>query len=252
MKKTYISYILLMIGILSLPVIAIYYFSLAQNQSADVEAFVQIPVRIAQPTPTPIVQLNQSILHNVPFTSHAPLAEWNNDIFQYACEEASLLMAMHWVEEKPLSVEKARVEILAMAEFQNKKTGSFYDTSAADTAQLMRDYFNYQDIKVQQNIDTDDIKTELFRGNLVIVPVNGRIVRNPFFTSPPPAHMFVVVGDDADTKEFIVNDPGTQHGQMFHYAENVLNAGLQDYPTGRGEPITEVHKVMIVIKPLAI
>ncbi|MCH8049070.1 C39 family peptidase, partial [Patescibacteria group bacterium] len=200
----------------------------------------------------PIIQLNQSILHNVPFTSQAPLAEWNNDIFQYGCEEASLLMAMHWVEEKPLSVEKARAEILAMAEFQNKKNGSFYDTSAADTAQLMRDYFNYQDIKVQQNIDTDDIKTELFRGNLVIVPVNGRIVRNPFFTSPPLAHMFVVVGYDADTKEFIVNDPGTQHGQTFRYAENVLNAGLQDYPTGRGEPITEVHKVMIVVKPLAI
>lgn len=206
---------------------------------------------IVTPTPEPIVSRNQSVLHNVPFTSQAPRAEWENDVFQYGCEEASILMAMHWVEEKPLSVQEARVGILAMAEFQEKRTGSFYDTSAADTAQLMRDYFDYQEIEVQYNINTDDIKTELIKGNLIIVPVNGHIVNNPFFTSPPPAHMFVVVGYDSETKEFIVNDPGTKHGQSFRYAESVLNAGLQDYPTGHGEPIIQVNKVMIVVKPLA-
>ena len=252
MKKTSLIYILLLIGVFSLPVIVIYYFSLVQNQSADAETFAQIPAQIAQPTPKPIVQLNQSVLHNVPFTSQAPFAEWDNDIFQYACEEASLLMAMRWIEEKPLTVEEARTEILAMAEFQQNRTGNFHDTSAADTAQLMRDYFDYQNVEVQYDINTDDIKAELFEGNLVIVPVNGQIVKNPFYTSPPPAHMFVIVGYDNETKEFIVNDPGTRHGQSFRYSESILNAGLQDYPTGRNEPITQVNKVMIIIKPLAI
>jgi len=237
---------------------------LSKNQSTDLVSLAQPSVQITQsiqvvqptptpniikPTPKPTVSLNQSVMYDVPFTSQAPLAEWENDIFQYGCEEASILMAMHWVEEKPLSVQKARAGIIALAEFQKKKTGNFYDTSAVDTAQLMRDFFGYQDIEVQYNIDIDDIKTELLKGNLVIVPVNGQIVKNPFFTSPPPAHMFVVTGYDNKTKEFIVNDPGTKHGQSFRYAENVLNAGLQDYPTGHDEPITQVNKVMIVIKP---
>ena len=253
MKKTSLIYILLLAGIFILPVAAVYYFSLVQNQSADVETFARpTPTpSIATPTPKPIVQLNQSVLHNVPFTSQAPLAEWNNDVFQYACEEASLLMAMHWIEEKPLSVEEARTEILAMAEFQQSRTGNFHDTSAADTAQLMRDYFGYQEVEVQYNIDTDDIKTELLKGNLVIVPVNGQIVKNPFYTSPPLAHMLVVVGYDNETKEFIVNDPGTKHGQNFRQTKTILNAGLQDYPTGYRELITQVNKVMIVVKPLA-
>jgi len=238
---------------------------ISKNQSTDLASLTQHPVQITQsiqtaqptptpniikPTPKPIVSLNQSVMYDVPFTSQAPLAEWNNDIFQYGCEEASLLMAMHWINKEPLSTQEARAGILAMAEFQRKRTGNFYDTSAADTAQLMRDFFGYQDVEIQYNIDIDDIKTELIKGNLVIVPVNGQIVKNPFFTSPPPAHMFVVVGYDSETKEFIVNDPGTKHGKNFRYAETTLNTGLQDYPTGRGEPITKVNKVMIVVKSL--
>ena len=101
------------------------------------EVFIQIAQptltpEIATPTKKPIVRLNQNVLHNVPFTSQSPFAEWDNDIFQYGCEEASLLMAMHWVKEKPLSVEKARAEILAMAEFQNKKTYALFSCLSSD------------------------------------------------------------------------------------------------------------------------
>lgn len=202
--------------------------------------------------PEPIENLEQSILLDVPFTSQAPYENWHKDIYQYGCEEASILMAMHWVlGDSSISAEEAEKEIALMAQFEQESTGSFYDTSAVDTAQLIRDYFDYHNVEVRSEIDIDDIKRELIRGNLVIVPVNGQIIQNPFYTSPPLAHMIVIIGYDSATKEFIVNDPGTKRGSHFRHPEAVIDAGLQDYPTGHDEPILEVQKVMIVVKPLA-
>ena len=59
-----------------------------------------------------------------------------------------------------------------------------------------------------------------------------------------------IVGYDAESKEFIVNDPGTSHGRQFRHTEELIDRGLQDYPTGHNEPIVVVSKVMIVVQPL--
>ena len=61
--------------------------------------------------------------------------------------------------------------------------------------------------------------------------------------------MVVVVGYDSQTKEFITNDPGTKRGESIRFGEDILSNALQDYPTGWGEPVLEIKKVMIVVKP---
>lgn len=209
-------------------------------------------------SPLPIVEekenlpeapLVQNILLEVPFASQAPFANWQDDIFQNACEEASILMAIRWVEGKSLTKEEAEKEIRAISEFELKTYGHYHDRSAADTAQLIKDYFNYENIEVVDNIDIDDIKRELGYGNLVITPVNGQKMNNPFYTPPGPLeHMLVIIGYDSKSKEFITNDPGTRHGEKFRYPEAVLEAALRDYLTGRHEPFEEIKKVMIVVR----
>ena len=197
-------------------------------------------------TETPLVQ---SILLEVPFTSQAPFGNWDNDIFQAACEEASILMAMRWVRGEALSKEEAEKEIRAISEFELKTYGDFHDRSALDTAQLIKDYFNYENIEALENIKPDDIKKELLKGNLVIAPINGQKLNNPFYTRPGPVeHMLVIIGYDSQTKEFITNDPGTKHGQKYRYPETILEAALRDYKTGYHEPIEEIKKAMIVVK----
>ena len=190
-----------------------------------------------------------TILLSVPFTSQAPLGNWKEDVFQYGCEEAGLLMAMRWVEGKPLSPKEAEKEIAAMAAFELEHYGNFYDTSATDTAQLMKDYFGYNRVCVKSNVGAADIIAELQDGNLVLVPIDGAIVDNPYYASPLSIHMIVVVGYDPQTKEFIVHDPGTRRGKHFRHPKDILERGLRDYPTGHHEPITQVHKVMIVVRP---
>lgn len=190
------------------------------------------------------------ILLDVPFTPQAPFGNWDDIKQQNACEEASVLMAMRWVEGKELSPKQAEEEIIAMSDFEKEKYGHFYDRSASDTAQLIKDYFDYQKVDVMTDISAEDIKVELAKGNVVIVPVNGQKLHNPYYTPPGPLeHMLVVIGYDTTTNEFITNDSGTRRGEKFRYNENVLDSALSDYPTGYHEPINEVNKTMIVIRP---
>lgn len=213
----------------------------------------------AEISPPPIMKQNdsqklptreRSILLDVPFTSQAPFANWDDAVFQNACEEAAIIMVMSWVEGKSLTKERAQKEISAIADFEQMTYGHFHDRSAFDTAQLIRDYFDYHNIEFKSNINTDDIKAELAKGNVVIVSVNGQKLNNPFFVPPGPLeHMVVVIGYDVETKAFIINDPGTKRGEQFRYAEDVLALALRDYQTGFHEPITEINKVMIVVRP---
>jgi hypothetical protein len=113
----------------------------------------------------------------------------------------------------------------------------------------MKDYFGYYNIEVREDISTEDIIEELKNDRLVIVPINGQILKNPFYTPPgPDRHMLVIIGYDFQTEEFITNDVGTRHGEKFHYKEYILEASIRDYPTGHKEPILEIKKTMIVVK----
>lgn len=191
---------------------------------------------------------------DIPFTSQAPTAEWGDDRFQNGCEEASALMAMSWVQgTRSLSKKQAKKEILAMAKYQEKTYGSFMDTSAHDTAdRLFKKYYGYTGVRIAYNITTKNIHAELKKGNLVIVPVNGRKLKNPFFKRPGPlTHMIVILGYDAKKKEFITHDPGTRHGKLYRYKKSVLKSALRDYPTGNHVSIKKIIKAMIVVQPAA-
>ena len=198
-----------------------------------------------------VPETSDIVLLDVPFLAQAPFGQWSDPIYQNACEEASLLMADLWIRGvKLISKEEATAELKKFADFEIEKYNNFYDHSAADTAQIMQDYFDYYNVEVKEDIVAEDIINQLLNGNLVIVPVNGRKLGNPYYTPPGPLeHMLVIIGYDFNTGEFITNDAGTRHGEKYRYKENILENALQDYPTGYKEPILEIKKVMIVVKP---
>lgn len=195
-------------------------------------------------------QKSEIILYDVPFTSQAPLGNWRDLRQENGCEEASAIMAMAWVRGKGKFVPaEAEKEIIRAADYELEKYGDFHDTSARDTAErIFKDYFKYADVEVKYDIGAEDIKKELLRGNLAVVPVNGQKLENPFYKPPGPiVHMIVIIGYDGASKEFITNDPGTRHGENFRYKEEVLEGALQDYPTGFHEPIEKIRTAMIVV-----
>jgi len=190
------------------------------------------------------------VLIDVPFLAQAPFGQWSDPIYQNACEEASLLMAILWVNRvKSISKEEATLELKKFADFEIEKYNNFYDHSMADTGQLMRDYFEYDNIEYRENIVAEDIINQLLNGNLVIVPINGQILKNPFYTPPGPAeHMLLIIGYDWTTEEFITNDAGTRQGEKYRYDQTILWEAIRDYPTGYKESILEINKVMLIVK----
>jgi peptidase C39-like protein len=192
----------------------------------------------------------QLITFSVPFTAQAPLGDWADPRQQDGCEEASVLMAMAWVRDEKFADEvDALAKILALSEWQEQNYGSGLDTSAQDTAErLFRNYFEHESVTVHEITSINQIIEALQQQQLVVTPMDGRELGNPYFTAPgPERHMVVIIGYDPETEEFITNDPGTKRGQNYRYDQTVFFEAIRDYPTGEHEPITKTDKMMIVI-----
>lgn len=189
------------------------------------------------------------ILQSVPFTSQAPFGGWSDQRQEDGCEEASALMAIKWAQGGTLTADLALKEILGASDYIQKKYGEYRDISTRDTVNwIIKDYFNYQNVAIKNNITIQDIVTELTKGNIIIVPLNGQLIHNPYFTPPgPPNHMLVIRGYDPNKKVFITNDPGTRRGEAYQYDTQVLYDAIRRYPTGYHELIDGITKDAIVV-----
>ena len=207
-----------------------------------------------EPEPAPLTAISQPkpniINQTIPFVSQAPLADWSNSVFQDACEEASVIIALAWVNGTDLDKHIMTDKILQLADWQKKTYGEYRDTSAQDVInRLFNGYFGYTNALLKEIKSAADIISELEAGNIIISPMNGQALKNPHFTSPgPERHMVVVKGYDYATKEFITNDPGTQYGADYRYKADLFFKAIRDYTTGYHEPFPKISKNIIIIK----
>lgn len=200
------------------------------------------------------VKVVRSVKLEVPFVLQAPFGNWDDPLFQDACEEAAVLMADGWLEGKTsFTKEQMEAGIRKIAELEKKMLGGFIDASVKDTAKILENFSGQGKVKLVEKIKLEDVVGEISAGNLVIVPTDGRKLKNPFYTAPGPVtHMIVIIGYDTEKKEFVTNDSGTRNGEGYRYAEKVLFEAIRDYPTGSHyvNPIDEkkIEKTMIVVK----
>jgi len=197
--------------------------------------------------------LESVIFFDTTFTAQAPFAQWQDPRQQDGCEESSALIAVSAMRGETFTLEEARREILAASEYELATYGTYHDTSARDTAErIVKGYFGYEAVEVKENVTISDIIAELRAGNLIIAPMDGRLLSNPFYKSPgPERHMLVVKGYNPSTGEFITDDVGTRRGKDFRYSSDEFYGAMQDYPTGAHEPIApgDPQKNIVVISP---
>jgi len=205
--------------------------------------------QIIQTTELPPVNQEKNILLGVPFTSQAPFGNWSDPRQQDGCEEAATLMAVYWAKNLPLNPTIAENEILSIANYERQQYNNYHDTSAPDTVKrIFNGYFNFNRVQVLNITSPDDIIAQLKNGKLVIVPTNGQLLGNPYYTQPGPLeHNLVIKGYDFSAGEFITNDAGTRRGDGYRYKKDTLWQAIRDYPTGDKEPIIEIIKDMIVV-----
>jgi hypothetical protein len=202
------------------------------------------PAPTPAPTPSPTPKPSGVNLA-VPFTSQAPYANWELP-YQEACEEASLIMADAYIRGvSTLPPEEADRLIKAVVEWQTKRFGYYEDTTAGEVAVIAREFYGLAGTQVMPLESIEDVKKEVAKGNAVLIPAAGRLLKNPYFRGQGPLyHMIVVKGYTTDG-QIITNDPGTRRGADFLYDPATLWNAIHDWNGGKVE---EGAKVMVVVK----
>lgn len=198
----------------------------------------------AVPTPTaPAVPVSLNLA--VPFTSQAPTGNWD-EVHEETCEESSAYMvaAFYRGVSGTIPTDAAEAELQRLVAYELETFGYYKDTTAQETSRLISDAYGYR-ASVLANPTVDDIKAALAAGHPVIVPAAGRELGNPYFTAPGPVyHMFVIRGYSGD--RFIVNDPGTRHGEAYTYPIDTVMNAIHDW---NAENIGLGAKAVIVVFP---
>jgi len=200
---------------------------------------------------TPAVLPNKFDIQ-VPFASQAPLGDWSMP-YQEACEEASMIMAARYFKNEDLNNNIMAEEILKLVKWE-EDNGYPIDLTAAQVVEVLEKYFGLKAM-LDKMVSETEIKKQLVAGNLIIVPLAGRDIGNPYFSQPGPLyHMLVIRG--YNQTEFITNDPGTKRGEAYRYLYGTLLWAVHDWVGGvrvyqdpRPEPdIRTGARVMVVVE----
>jgi hypothetical protein len=188
----------------------------------------------------------------VPFQPQAPHANWSLP-YKEACEETSLIMVDRFFSNKGLDANEADNAIKKLVIWQQEKFGYYQDTKASEVATIAQEYFGFN-AELDYDVTVKNIKQHLSDNKIIIIPVAGRLLGNPYFTGEGPIyHMLVIRGYTKD--KFITNDPGTKRGEEFLYSYGTLINAIHDWPLETGGDRQEINqltmekgeKVLIVI-----
>lgn len=210
----------------------------------DLESGDSLADNIAKQDSEKTGPIPDSILIEVPFTSQAPFANWD-DVHEESCEEASLIMVKYALSGDQLTGQVAEAEIQKMKDFQLERYGFYEDSSMRQLKQLAEDFYGMDNLKIVYDFKKDEIKKQLSQGSILILPAAGRKLGNPNFTPPGPLyHNLVAIGYDGN--KIITNDPGTRKGKKYIYDLDILYEAIHDFP-GKKEDIEKGKKAMIVV-----
>jgi len=208
------------------------------------------PVVIEPVTQPQRVEIPAKLDLGAPFVSQAPLRNWEMP-YQEACEEASMLSVVKHIKGGATDSQTINTDILTLIDWEEKNDYKV-DLTAQEVVDVLDEYFDV-DAYTSTDVSTDRIKYELSQGNLVIVPLAGRLLGNPYFFQPGPIfHMIVIRG--YDNRNFITNEVGTNtKGEAYKYKYDVVLNAIHDWNhefaiDGMSEEeIEQGRKVMIII-----
>jgi hypothetical protein len=223
-----------------------------ENNNVDTNSNSNINTN-ASPASPPAEQkssqnIPDSINNYVPFTSQAPFANWDK-LHDEACEEASLAMAHYYLDKRDVVFAKeAEKDIQFIA--SKTKGGGIPDLTVEEVNKAAADLYGYKNWQIVDKPSIADMKKELAKGNIIIIPLAGREIGNPYYKTPGPLyHMLVISGYDSKKGIFITQDPGTKRGKDFTYKFDTLLKANHDAMGGDEHNIDQgAARILVVVK----
>ncbi|MFH1854924.1 MAG: C39 family peptidase [bacterium] len=190
-------------------------------------------------TPTPIPE---ELNLDVPFTSQAPSANWDHT-HEEACEEAAILMVNRYFQGRLIDgVDDAEAGLQEIITWEKENLGFFESTTAKESVRIITEMLNLK-AEIVKNPSIEEIKRVIADDKLVIVPVAGRELGNPFYKSPGPLYHFLLI-KGYTASQFITNDPGTKRGANYPYDFDVVLNANHDW---NGGDVSGGDRVVILV-----
>lgn len=201
----------------------------------------------SNPTPKPDTNLPEKVTNFVPFTPQAPFANWDK-FHEEACEEASLAIAHYYLDKRNVVfANEAEKDIQYIG--SKSKGGGMEDLNVSELKTVAKNLYGYKNWRVIDKPSIKDVEKELAQGNIIIIPLAGREIGNPYFTTPGPLyHMLVISGYDNKKGVFITQDPGTKRGKDYEYKFDILLKANHDFPGDKDKIDQGQPKILIVVK----
>lgn len=171
--------------------------------------------------------LPKELILAVPFTVQDLTGKWDRN---EDCEEASITMANAFLngnKDDKLPPPVAQEYINSLRRWEETNLGYNADTGAYATSRMAEGAFGITVRQIKDYTETD-LKKELVKNNVILLPINARLLGNPTYVeSGPFYHMIVVRGYNGS--DFIVNDPGTEQGNGMVYSFETLKRSAADW-----------------------
>ncbi|MBP7841056.1 hypothetical protein KA037_00015 [Patescibacteria group bacterium] len=111
-----------------------------------------------------------------------------------ACSEANLVLAAYYIQNKVLTKDQFKKDILAMTKVQDKFFDTYIEIPMVELKKLYdRFYPKIGTSKIIENPTIEQIKEELSQGNIVIVPTAGKELNNPYYLEYAPRFHTVLI-----------------------------------------------------------
>ncbi len=222
--------------------------SVSSIASSEPSAAVVASVASSAPaSPAPVDSVDMIGPLEVPFIPQAPFANWDA-LHEEACEEAVLLMLVHYEQKKPLSYEEGDNAIQELVAWE-EQNGYGVDIGMEEMEEIAFKKFGLK-ASARKEVTAETIMRALLAGHPVIIPAAGRDLGNPYFSGEGPwYHAIVIIGYKKGWfgEYFIVHDPGTKRGKNYEYAVDTLLNAVHDW-TGVKEEIRTGPRAMLVVE----
>lgn len=157
----------------------------------------------------------------VPYAPQAPFGNWK--VHEESCEEAALTMYHQYLDGNKLDevMEEGPLDLTYrdMKSWQVSHYGAERDLTMDALGKFAHDYYGFS-YHVSTNITENDIKTAIYDGSPVVVPVMTHSLQNNMYGPYTVYHVLLVKG--YDTTGVITNDAGVGNGQNHHYNWDIL------------------------------
>lgn len=182
-------------------------------------------------------ELPEELNLDMPFYMQAPFANWDYP-WQEACEEASILLVANKYFNYNWTAAEFNDEILKMVDWQNERFGDYWHTTMEQTAVMLDEILGLKSV-MHRDPSLEDIKRILARGHFIIIPLDGKALKNPYFKDGGPIYHVVPVKGYTKENGIITHDVGTRRGEDYVYSWEIIDEAFHDYavPMSRGERV---------------